>query len=180
MILENVRKYILLIALLTLGGQMEASQEDNAGTYIKYAKEIMNPFIEECEKQYNLVCIGTGGRFAYNVAEISITFVAYRKGTIEEARKLEVKMIETLLKRVNAHEKIRPFLSEYPFKPDNTSISISYQKKDDSNYSDGSCTFVFLAKNNLFYCAKNPKTEDYDDLLVEPYEEAVKIVNKSK
>ena len=178
MILENVKKYIFIIALLAIGGQMYASQEDNTDTYIKYSKEIMETFIKECEKQFNLTFMGTCLGFSYNMAEIN--FIAYRKGTLEEARTLEVKMTEALLERVNTHKKIRPLLSEYPFKPANTSISISYQKEDGSNYLDGSIAVAYLEKNNLFYYTANPKTEKLDLLLKEPYGVAVKIVNKSK
>ena len=180
MILEAVKKLLVLSILLTSAEKMHASQKDTEVPYVNYAKEIMNPFIAVCEKNYKLECIGTGGRFAYNVAGININFVAHRKGTIDEARTLEVKIIETLLSRINSDQQIKPFLSEHPFKANNLDISISYQKKDDSNYTDGSVALAFFAKNNLIYCAEDPKTGKLIDLLKEPYDEAVKIVNKTK
>jgi hypothetical protein len=180
MILENVKKIIFLILIFIVGEQMKASEKDNDVPYIRYAKEIMNPFIQHCEKDYNLDCIGTGGRFAKNVGGIEINFIAYRKGTIEEARTLEVNMIETLLAKVNDCEKIKPFLREYPFKSKDIDISVAFRENDNSRYIDGSVALTFLAKGNLFYCAENPKTGELVDILKEPYEEAIKIVNKSK
>ena len=180
MILEKAKKLIYFTFIILFGGQMGALEKDNDVLYIRYAKEIMNPFIQECEKEYELDCIGTGGRFAKNVGGINIDFIAYRKGTINEARNLEVNMIETLQARVNAHEKIRPFLAEYPFKSKDIKISVAFRKNDNSRYLDGSVALTFLAKGNLFYCAEDPKTGELVDILKEPYEEALKIVNKSK
>jgi hypothetical protein len=136
MILESVKKFILCIVVFIVGAQMTASEKDDAVPYIVYAKEIMNSFIEQSEKEYHLDCISTGGRFAKNVGKIEINFIAYRKGTIDEARTLEVKMIDALLKRINDHEKIRPFLAEYPFKEKDIDISIAFRKADNSRYND--------------------------------------------
>ncbi len=175
MILENVKKFVFLFII---GTQMHASSKDDTPPYVEYAKEIMNPFITDSEKKYDLDCIGTGGRFAYKVAGINISFVAFRKGTIEEARTLEVKMIEALLARINADEKIRPFLSEYPFKSKDLHISIAFQKKDGNYYTDGSIAYVSHIKNRLFYDAEDSKTGQLIEILEEPYEEALKIVQR--
>lgn len=176
MTLEHVKRFTFL---LLLGGHMHASTKDDDVPYINYTKEIINPFIAECEKKYDLDCIGTGGRFAYNVAKINISFVAYRKGTIEEARTLEVKMIETLLTQVNSNIKIRPFLATYPFQPNDLDITVAFQKKDNSCYTDGSVVLVFLGKNNkLLYRAEDPKTGQLVGIYEEPYEEALKIVQR--
>ncbi len=159
-----------------MGGQLHASEEVNI-PYIQYTKEITLPFIQECENKYQLDCIGTGGKFAKNVSEISLHFIAYRKGTIEEARNVEIKMIETLLEHINHQEKIRPFLDQYPFKPENLDIAISFRKNDDSCYSDGSVVLVFLARDKIFYRAEDSKTGKRFDLHEESYADALKIVN---
>ncbi len=176
MILENVKKIVVFSVLFITRIWLHGAEDDTT-PYIKYAKEIMNPFIEECEKKYHLDCFGTGGRFADNVAEIDIKFIAFQKGTIEEARILEVKMIEDLLVRINAHEKIRPFLNTYPFDLKNIEISISFRKEDGSCYTDGSIVYVSHIKNNLSYRAEDPKTGQLIGIHKEPYEEALKIVN---
>ena len=175
---EIVKKFF--IYLVMLGGCLHSTEITKEVPYVLYAKEIMNPFIAECEKKYQLECIGTGGRFAYNVAGINITFVAYRKGSIEESRKLEVSMTEKLLSEINSSEKIRPFLIEHPFKSTNIDISLSFQKADDSNYTDGSVVHAFHAKDKLFYSCEDPKTGKLVRILEEPYEEAKKIVNSNK
>ena len=61
---------------------MRASEKDDDVPYIVYAKEIMNSFIEQSEKEYHLDRIGTEGRFAKNVGKIEISFIAY--GTVNK------------------------------------------------------------------------------------------------
>ncbi len=175
---DAVRKIIFLFTLI--GGTLQSAESPKEVEYVQYAKEIMNPFITECEKNFHLECIGTGGRFSRNVDKINITFIAYRKGTIEEARTLEVTITEKLLAQVNGNEKIRPFLSEYPFQSNNVGISLSFRKDDDSRHLDNSVAHVCLGKGKLFYSAENPKTHLLDTILEEPYEEAKKIVSLNK
>lgn len=176
MTLENVKKIICFILIFIIREQLSASEKDDDVPYIRYAKEIMTPFIQKCEREYNLDCIGTGGKFSKNVAGININFIAYRKGTLEEARTLEVNMIETLLTQVNDHEKIRPFLAECPFKSKDINISIAFRKNDNSCYSDGSVVYVSNIKSKLYYAAEDPKTEQRTTISEEPYEEAMKLV----
>ena len=168
-------KRSFLLMLFLASNLLSSSPDDNV-PYIVYTKEIIGKFIGESEKTYNLDCVGTGGRFSHNVAVIDINFIAYRKGTIEEARILEVALTEALLKAVNENEKIRSFLNEYPFKAGDIHISLSFNKKDNSSYDDGSVAHTFTAKNNRFYCSRDPKTGLLTDLLKEPYEEARKKV----
>ena len=170
----------IIFLFFMIRGTLQSAEPFKEVEYVQYAKEIMNPFIDECEKNFQLDCIGTGGRFSRNVAGIDITFIAYRKGSIEEARKLEVTITEKLLAEVNGNEKIRPFLSEYPFKADNIGISLSFRKEDDSRYLDNSVALVCIGKGQLIYSAENPKTHLLDTILEEPYEDAKKIVNLSK
>ena len=117
---------------------------------------------------------------------------------MEEARELEVAAIQKLLNHINSHQKIRPFLREYPFKNDRVEISISFTDENNQRYTDGRITRVSQVKNNLFYFTAeeyidkgyqitHPRTNevytvpdreatkliDYYD---EPYEEALKKV----
>ena len=111
----------------------------------------------------------------HDVEEVSLSFIAYQRATIEQARKLEVEVTEKLLKRVNEHEKIRPFLREYPFKAGRIKIMIAFEKSENTYYTDGSVVLVFQARNKLFYDQAN-KDEELVDLYEEPYEEAYRIV----
>jgi hypothetical protein len=107
---------ILLILILLWHFPMQAKGYEPA-EYLQYEVEIRKFFAEEMKKEFGLVCIGEGGSMPYDVEEIDVNFICYKRGTIEEARKLEIHATERLVKRINEHEKISPFLRERPFKP---------------------------------------------------------------
>ena len=191
---------IKIIVLLFITTSITA-KETPTPEYLLHVKQISKPFIAEMEKKYDLICIGTGGGLSRNVEKIDIVFVAYRKSTIEESRKIIVSGVQTLVNELNTHEKIRPFLAQHPFQPNNIGISISFRNRKENHYTDGSVALVFNAKNKIFYQAatmmtrmsggfsdlRNPKNpihyplkEETDleliDLDEESFEEAVKIV----
>jgi len=170
--------------------------------YLKYVNEITKSFTNEIEKEFDLTCIGSGGTMPHNVEKIDLAFVAYRKGTIKEARQLEVIGIERLLKKINEHEKIRPYLSEYPFKYNGVHISISFWGNEGNYCTDGSIVHVSLAHNKIYYDGAELKKKtippiihgttgevvrpseeievnEFMTLLEESYEDAVKIVKKN-
>jgi len=168
----------------------------------KYADEIVNSFAREMQKEYGLICVGSGGRQSRDVETIMVSFNVYREITLEEARTLIVKAKERLVEKVNAHEKIRPFLREYPFTWRGADISLSFQKEDGSRYLDGSVAFVCSARGgrisyskaelqkrkfvdildeygNILVAGKNVEKEMLVDLLEEPYEETLRIVQSN-
>ena len=173
-IIKGVTFFLLLIALQA-GAKVQESVD-----YEIYVNQIIKVFTKEMEEEHNLICIGSGGSMPYNVRDIKVVFASYQKPTIEKARKLEVKATERLLQMINSHEKIRPFLSSYPFKANQAKVSISFWKKDNTMYSDGSLMRVTQIKNIIYYQANNEKSPIYTDLHEEPYEEALKIVKAAE
>lgn len=148
--------------------------------YVTYVNEIVNAFSKEMKRDFNLICIGDGGAMPHDVEKVIIMFSAYRKTTIEEARELEVGAVQRFLQLINAHEKIRPYLREYPFTPKRVEISISFQKKNNSHYADGSVAFIYQTNNKIVYRSVDPKTQELVALADETYEEALKLVQGIK
>ena len=176
---DNLAKLIVVCALF-LGVQVSAKNQDTVD-YEVYVNQIVNSFAKQMKKEYGLVCIGEGGSMPYNVREISVKFIHYSRASIKEARALEVKATERLLEMINAHEKIRPFLSNYPFKPYQAEVAISFRRKENNDYYyDGSVVRVTQIKNTIFYKDKDEKSPLYITLAKEPYEEALKIVQASE
>ncbi len=154
-----------------------STEEDGLEEYEKYVNEIVHVFASETEKRCNIVCIGDGGRMPYDVEEVEVLFWADRKGTIEEARRIIVTSKRALLDKINAHEKIRPFLREYPFTIDRASTSISFvDKKNGKHYTDGSVAYALEAKGRIIYRRDAVNSPILLALYDEPYEEAERIV----
>ena len=174
-----VSLFLISILILLIGFQLDA-EEYKSPVYTQYVAEITRSFSEQMKKEFSIDCIGSGGSMPYDVEDISIKFVAYQRATIEEARALEVKVTERLVQMINAHEKIRPFLKENPFPYYRTKVGISFYKRNNSPYLDGSVAYVSQVNSKIYYRAENPDNPDiYNQIKDEPYEEALKIVQNN-
>lgn len=192
--------FIFLFFILFTAAEMNANQT-KPPDYEKYVDEIVKDFSNDMTSKYALHCYGSGGSMPTDVEKIEVLFISYRKSTINDARKMEVDAVQELLHRVNSHEKIRPYLKEYPFNADRVNVSISFRTETDDRPLDGSVALVFLAKNKIFYRAAEMKMsppipltrvksnnewtkelvpgklqEELVPLMEETYEEALKIV----
>lgn len=193
-------KIVIVIMFLIIGHSMNAN-ETKSPDYLKYVDEIVNDFVEQMEKKYKLHCYGSGGSMPTDVEKIDVLFAYYKKSTVDDARKMEVNAIQELLRRINTHEKIRPYLREYPFHADRIGISISFRTKTNGHPLDGSVAHVSIGKSKIFYYTAeiqieeptpltymNEKNEVVKEfigggpeeklipLMEETYEEALKIV----
>ena len=156
-------------------------------TYLPYVNEIQESFKAEILNDMNLVCVGQRSSFHEKVEEISLDFFAYRRATIEEARALQLYLMNKLADRVNAHDEIQPFLKERPVTYKSIEIGISF-KSPHGLYSDGTVGYIFNVpdvywgkenRNRLHYRSVDPLTGNLIHLFQEPYEEAAKLVQAS-
>lgn len=177
------------------------AEESESNEYLKYVDEIIANFVADVEKKYGLYCYGSGGSMPTDVEKIDVLFISYAKFTVTDARKVEVAVVQELLRRINNHEKIRPYLREYPFGSDRVHISISFRTETDDRPLDGSVALVSMVNNKIYYDAAEmimsdpiPLTriksnnewtkeiipgklqEELVPLMEETYEEALKIV----
>jgi len=171
---------LIFIYLFLFSGHTMNAKECQSPIYLQYVSEITRAFAEEMERDLDLVCIGGGGSMPRDVQEISVKFIAYQRASINQARELEVEATQRLMELINGHEKIRPYLREYPFKAHRAEVAISFNKPNNSRYTDGSVTHVFQVKNKIFYFREDGHSVMAIDLGEEPYEEAVKIVQAKK
>jgi hypothetical protein len=178
--LKYASLFFSLILVLFTGEKMNA-EEDESPIYTQYVAEVTSTFLKQVYKEFGIECGASGGSMPYDVESIYVQLSAYRSATVEEARELEVILTEKFVQVINAHEKLRPFLREYPFPPGRARIALSFEKsKKKNHFTDDDITFVCHAKNRLYYLAKNPDNPYVrKDIKDEPYEEARKIVQEN-
>ena len=172
----RIAKLYGLILSLMVCSPMTA--EVKGGEYLKYVHEIVGVCSKEMRDHFGLVCVGSGGSMPHDVEKMRIVFESIRKVSIEEARSLEIKVIERLREVINAHQYIRPFLREYPFPHERIEVQIAFINKRGESYIDGSVALTFQTQNRLFYFSRDRETDDLVDLYDEPYEEAYRKVYK--
>jgi len=150
--MEIMRKIVNICVVLTLFFCKGYAVFEENPPYLKYVDQIIKEFVHEMERDYGLICDGSGGSMPKNVQTIDVSFNVYHKGTIEEARVLMVKAKTKLVEKVNTHEKIRPYLKHYPFRLEDAEISLAFLKQNGAYYLDDSVAFVCTGKDdNIAY-----------------------------
>ena len=167
--MQNLVK-LLIIALLCFG--CSKAKRNATEEYVYYVHEIIHQFEKKIKKERGLQAYGSGGSMPFDVESISVSFSLFKNMSIEDARKLEVDLIEELKQMVTAHAKIRPFLREYPFNSARARVSLSFYPKD-----EGNLVHVFNARDTIFYYVKDSNEKLDRQILEEPFEEAYQIVH---
>lgn len=182
---QRISQFLLFLWFI-LGPISAVFAESNYSDYEDYVVEIEAEFAKQME-EWNLFCKGTGGSMSNKIKIISLDLVAHHPSTIEEARALIVLATEKLRQCINAHNKIRPYLREYPFPHGRIELSIGFHYPLNYPRAEGSVSRVFhvgslattSSRNHLIYRAYDPFQERFVDLYEEPYQEALKIVMAS-
>lgn len=155
--------------------------------YSPYVSQITRSLAEEMKSELGLICQGDSGMMHGEVEVVGIKFAASRRATLEEARALQLFVMERLVQKINAHEKIQPFLQERPFTYKRVDIFISFSGKQ-GEQSDGTVQYVFNVpdmtsiirnKNRIFYRANDPFTDQPTEVWDEHYEEAVQAAKEA-
>ncbi len=147
----------------------------------KCAREIINDFEDWAFAKYGLHISDFGASMVNDIEEIEVDFGVIGKTTIDEAREMFITLNEKLTEMVNKHEKIRPYLREYPFARTRIDVVIGFYNKYGVRNTDGSIACVLVGKNDvILYMSDSPNSREYKDIFEEPYENALKIVTSKK
>lgn len=142
--------------------------------YITYVDEIVDQFKKQTKKDYNLICVGSGGSMPHDVQDILINMNLYQRVTMDEAAKIEIIATKKLKEHINSHILIRPFLGEYPFTTPRANINISFVDSDNVPHSDGSVAMISQFKNLINYFSFDSDNIKLTKIHQEPYEDAKK------
>src|ERR1700722_3388026 len=125
------------------------------------------------EKKLNVIESGWGLRGRKNIRCMHCGFRYYNEITVEEARKLLLETGNLYLKTINENEKIRSFLENYPYGPENIEINIFINPGNRTPKSDG-LGVIAIIDGKLKYYSNPHFTKIYE----ETYEEALEKLTK--
>lgn len=113
--------------------------------------EVLPLYVEEMQKRYHFECEAIGGKMNQSVDDIVAQFVLRKRATLDEAKKYMLDATRWLLDALNSSEKLKPFLSEYPFPSNRLKIRIRFAKSNYYRYTDGSLEGVSLENDEITY-----------------------------
>lgn len=94
--------------------------------HIKAARKSTKHFNERVEKAYGLHSIRFGGNFAQRIREVHLDYEFAQAVDIDHARTLIELCINGVQDQLNKDKEVRPYLYNYPFTPNQLSISIAF------------------------------------------------------
>lgn len=146
-----------------------------------YSNKIKFSFAKDMKNEKNLALAGFGGSIRDNIRLICLDFDAIDELSLEESRALIIDCVRELLRRVNADERIRPYLCQYPFDENNIDITILFFAPD-GRYcvAEGKIDAVSLYNGNLVYLKYNPYTRKNTLILKETYKEGLRLVEEKE
>jgi hypothetical protein len=169
-----IKNRIFLFLLLMFELHSSNTSKEPA-KYSKYVKEVIKNFVAEAKENYGLCSMMSGGSMPYDVESIGVFFYTENSlDTIEKARALEIELTQRLNEKINAHDKIRPYLHDYPFPISKTNILI--KNFPEASPKKGTIVLVCQKNNIINYASYDGKkfVTEYE----ENYEEAVEKVKK--
>jgi hypothetical protein len=174
--------YFNFIILGLVSSIIFCSCEDSGEASIDGAyNQIVDTHEALMKKKYNLSLGGAGAAWPEKIESISLSYHGQKKTEIEEARRMLVEAIESLLELVNANREIRPALICHPFVLLNSRVNVSFgDRRSDDLFNTEGVAYASTVKGILYYSSYNPEEGLLEDLYEEPYEEALKVVRSQK
>lgn len=137
--------------------------------------EIRGNVAVQLKEKYDLYPGGFGGQAMDQVEMLALAFDYYQPLEIEDARELLIAAVQEFLSAVNADERIRPYLANYPFEAGNVEIAIYVHKPDFSDFGPDKLCVIAAERGNLEY--KIPGKPFSKTIHEETYKEVMKKRN---
>jgi len=150
--------------------------------YETFSNQITRLLVEEVEAELGYKCEMSGGSMPRDIESISVGFAIDERASVDRAREIEVEITERFLRIINSHEKIRPFLREYPFPASRAKVELSFYDSRKQKRQHGDCVcLVYQVRGNIFY-ESSPAQEKYElvEIAREKYEDALEIVKRNR
>lgn len=168
------------------GNEIRINEEITDKQYKSYINEFQSVFGKQMEREFNLTWIEGG--FGRHFATDTIEFFAYRRATLEEARALELSVLNKLAEAIRADPKMLSYLNQLSLTAESIGVDISFVYLHHFGYDDGSIDTVHSnyskgdKKRYLRYTATDPfsdysaeKDEAFRTDFEESFEDAIKL-----
>ncbi len=139
----------------------------------------MKSYAKHLQKNSGLRITGMGGSMMNDIERFEIWLERDDKISLADARKLIIKLTEGFIDKINADEKIRPFLHSYPITNQNVNFHIIFKAAKTPSTHDFPY-FVSLHSGKLWYRARGMSEYNDELILSESYADAVKIIHREK
>ncbi len=167
----------LIISVIFVSGCQPPSQLQPPEP-MRFALDQIEVTSQRLKKSYQIQPIGYGMKQEFLVLEIS--FEVRRKISKEEARALLLTCAQEFMDDINANEKLRPYLLEYPFTLSNVGIEFYFRNQDGTFLYDPDLSFAACLPEGFVFSTTDPvKQCGFKEFSTETHEEALALIKES-
>lgn len=142
-------------------------------------EKIVSSYLRYIRNEKGVVVAGRGGGAQGEVSRVSLSLDCYQSHKLESARLFFVGIVEELLRRINSHKIIRPYLKRYPFSANELHFLLGYQTKNGKFVPEEFIGVITLSEGKLYYNTYNHSKDQFNKpFYSEPYSVARDIYYK--
>jgi hypothetical protein len=176
-----MNRYIFCLLFLFLLGCSGGNRSDYViSEKERAADEDLRKAAIELMTKAGLEPCGSGGQMMDQVKMLALSFDYKGPIQIEDARKLLIQSVDTLVAVVNNDPLIRPYLYNYPFEPKNVEIRIFLRGADQFDVPLGELVVISSIKGTFDYDIRHLETRRLTTIFEETYAEAKQKVGSSE
>jgi len=142
--------------------------------YPEIAHDITLRTADELYREKGMMLVGTGGGMIKQVNLLSMRLHYYVPLEEAEARQLALFTLDKFLNNVNADEKVRPYLNNYPFRAEHLRVSLSFYHRDGRPVEPGKIDYISIRRGYLHYNTRSKEADRRVTLFKETIAEARK------
>jgi hypothetical protein len=137
---------------------------------------------EAIHKKWKAAQVKFGGDMSDGIKEFAFLFYKYKKVDVSEARRLEIEVMEFLLEKINANTELRPYLKEYPVRPEHIQVLIEFKNSRGYDQEGEDRLFSVSHQNKVIqYCMRESSNQEVwrihpIPVKTETYEEASQLL----
>ncbi len=170
-------RFLILVVLVTSCDPPPEMLTPYMPSRMSLVNDVTNKTIIKLKTEKNLRACGVGSGMMDQIRMLAISFYYYNEVDIDQARELLMTAGVEYLRAINANEKMRPFLQNYPFEPRNIEIAIFIVKPDGSEPDIGRLTSVSMHRGVLNYYVHKTGTMRLETVYKETFAEAQAKLN---
>lgn len=173
--MRSVFLFILFLFIYSCGSQH--SESSSLPTKQGLVNDVRKKTILQLKIEKGLYACGVGSRMMDQIKALALSFNYYKELDIEEARELLLSAGKVFLDNINSNERIRFYLYNYPFKPENIQIRIFIKNRGGSLIERDKLAVAAMVDGILEYDISSSDTQCLKTIYRETYEEAVSRAN---
>lgn len=165
--------YLILMALMSGCDVTEFKVDYESSPKLKLVNEIRSKVAAKLNKDFGLIPCGTGAQMMHQIEMLALCFDYRNLVDVQKGRQLVVTALNAFLSAINEDERIRPYLSNYPFEPKNIQIYIYLKNPDGKSVALGNFCVISSIEGLLEFDVRDRSTNRLKTIYKETFEEAV-------